>query len=60
MPVQTVVYVDRGASSTDKFTRRLEALAQEIEDQQMEIVGVVPNTGLNETLGIWVFARQRT
>ena len=59
MPVQTVVYVDRRASSTDKFTQRLQAVAQEIENQGMEITGLVPNTGLSETLGIWVFARQR-
>jgi hypothetical protein len=60
MPVHTVVYVDRRASSTDKFTQRLQAVAQEIENQGMEITGLVPNTGLSETLGIWVFARQRT
>ena len=60
MGLQTVVYADRKGSNTEKFTRRLEALAQEIENQGMEIVGVVPNTGLGETLGIWVFARLRT
>ena len=60
MPVHTVVYVDRRASSTDKFTQRLQAVAQEIENQGMEITGLVPNAGLSETLGIWVFARQRS
>jgi hypothetical protein len=43
MATQIVVYVDKGGSNTPGFTRRLEAVAQEIE-----------------TLGIWVFARQRT
>ncbi|HEX5478367.1 MAG TPA: hypothetical protein VFY79_01475 [Dehalococcoidia bacterium] len=60
MPVQTVVYVDKRGSNTGSFTRRLEAVAQEIENQNLEIVGVVPNAGLNETLGIWIFARQRS
>lgn len=59
MATQTVVYVDKRGSNTGAFTRRLDAVAQEIENRGLEIVGVVPNTGLNETLGIWVFARQR-
>ena len=59
MATQIVVYVDKRESNTGSFTRRLEAVAQEIENRGLEIVGVVPNAGINETLGIWVFARQR-
>ena len=54
-----VTYVDRAGSTTSKFTDRLAAAVQSIERQGAEIVAVVPNGGLSETLGVWIFFRTR-
>jgi hypothetical protein len=50
-----VIYVDRAGRNTASFTRSLGAMAQALAAQGCRIVAVVPNGGLSETVGVWVF-----
>lgn len=57
------VYVSRchGLStvfrSSEDFADEISATVQALVDQGLEIVSIVPNTGLFETEGVWIFWR---
>jgi DNA-binding sugar fermentation-stimulating protein len=55
---QGVIYMDKKAYTTAKFTQRLEDFLAKISEDGIEVVAAVPNTGINETLGIWLFVRR--
>lgn len=59
MQTQDVVYVDRGGGRTSSFTDAMADTVQQLARQGYEIVSVVPNVGLGETIGVWLFVRQR-
>ncbi len=51
------VYVDRQGRNTSQFTKDIQAHVSVIENQGGYIVSVVPNAGLTETVGVWIFWR---
>ncbi len=59
------VYVSRchGLStvfrSSEDFADEISATIQALVDQGLEVISVVPNTGLFETEGVWIFWRTR-
>ena len=59
MMAQGVVYLDKKAHSTGTFTEQMEEFLEKISAQEFEVVAAVPNAGVTETLGIWLFVRKR-
>lgn len=60
MFAQTVVYMDKKASTTGKFTEEMAAFLEKVSAQGIEVAAAVPNIGgVSETLGIWLFLRMR-
>ncbi len=59
------VYVSRcrGLStvfrSSEDFADEISATIQALVNQGLEVISVVPNTGLFETEGVWIFWRTR-
>ncbi len=59
------VYVSRchGLStvfrSSEDFAEEVSGTVQALVDQGLEVVSIVPNSGLFETEGVWIFWRTR-